>query len=99
MTVVINPLVTPLLFNALSQCSSARERALRLRALAEASLRQQLTGLPSQAPTLQIPAEARPAAQMASTEPDLQIIRFDENYGNDGAIASESLGDQFAAFF
>lgn len=40
MTVVINPLVSPLTHEALSTCRSARERAMRLRALAESALRQ-----------------------------------------------------------
>lgn len=44
MTVVINPLVSPLTHEALSTCRSARERAMRLRALAESALRQAATG-------------------------------------------------------
>ena len=42
MAVTINPLVSPLLYERLAQCATARERAAVLRALAEAMLRAQL---------------------------------------------------------
>jgi hypothetical protein len=42
MEVTINPLVSPLVYERLSQCVSARERAAVLRSLAEATLRREL---------------------------------------------------------
>jgi hypothetical protein len=45
MTVVINPLVSPLLFDALSSCKSARARASNFKALAGGMLREQLVDL------------------------------------------------------
>ncbi|MCX5543213.1 hypothetical protein M3A49_27630 [Paraburkholderia sp. CNPSo 3076] len=42
MTITINPLVSPLLYERLSRCTTARERAAVFRSLAEAELREQL---------------------------------------------------------
>lgn len=42
MTITINELVSPLLFERLSSCSSARRRAAVLKALAESALRKEL---------------------------------------------------------
>ncbi|MEX3991348.1 hypothetical protein AB4Y35_11265 [Paraburkholderia sp. EG286A] len=42
MTITINPLVSPLLYERLSSCTTPRERAAVFRSLAEAELREQL---------------------------------------------------------
>ena len=42
--VTINPLVSPLLYERLCRCASARERAAVLRSLAEATLLRELLG-------------------------------------------------------
>ncbi|WP_334033618.1 hypothetical protein [Burkholderia gladioli] len=65
MTITINELVSPLLFERLSSCSSARRRAAVLKALAESALRKEL---------IDQVASARPAvaaAAVASAMPRL----------------------------
>ncbi|MDN7805765.1 hypothetical protein [Burkholderia gladioli] len=57
MTITINELVSPLLFERLSSCSSARRRAAVLKALAESALRKEL---------IDQVASARPAVAAAA---------------------------------
>jgi hypothetical protein len=96
MTVVINPVITPLLFDALKNVPSARTRALLLKTLAENALRYQEAG------NTQTRDEA---SSIASTrrmpEPDegLQLIRVDDSSAIGHGVESESIRDQFASFF
>jgi hypothetical protein len=102
MTVVINPLVTPLLFEQLSACQSARRRAARLKALAEASLRQQLTPGLAYAPPPPTPSQATTnPADMAQPPSDegFQVLRIPDADGSSNEGESEPLADAFAGYF
>lgn len=101
MTVVINPLVSPLLHEALADCRTPRERAMRLRALAESALRE-----PSQqgrnngrAERVEPPQLERPRpVPVALQETGVQILRVEESATNGDGFASASLGEELAAF-
>jgi hypothetical protein len=102
MTVTINPLVSPLLHEALSRCRSARERAMRLRALAESALRE-----PSQRGRDDVPMHEarapvieRPRAVPAISPDDgVQILRVADFEKDATGLDSASLGNQLAEFF
>jgi len=71
MAVTINPLVSPLLYDRLSRCATARERAMVIRSLAEAALRGESTQHP-RSPHLQsvapVPARTAMSALPATEE-------------------------------
>ncbi|MFM0158234.1 hypothetical protein [Paraburkholderia sediminicola] len=102
MTIVINPLVSPLLHEALSGYRSARQRAIRLRALAESALREPThrarndgnTERP-QSPSFE---QTRPAAA-APEEAGVQILRVHDSATDGDGFASASLGEELAGFF
>jgi hypothetical protein len=99
MTVTINPLVSPLLFERLSACTSARQRATILRSLAEATLRQELTGYaraPAHATSAPAPAVAR--APAAIDADGFQLLRVDDS-GHESAGFGDELGGQLAGYF
>ncbi|KWK06015.1 hypothetical protein BGV52_18275 [Burkholderia ubonensis] len=104
MTITINELVSPLLFERLSTCPSARRRAAVLKSLAEAALRQELTGrgiaAPPAAATFAPPAP-RPAHSARNTGAgdieEFQVIRVGD--GNlDRAGFDDSLHDQLGTW-
>ncbi|CAG9255160.1 conserved hypothetical protein [Paraburkholderia unamae] len=90
MTVTINSLVSPLLFEKLSGCATPRERAILLRALAEAAIRRDLLGGGS---TIASDLGHRPAgiaaptqqAGLAHSQPTAQ-----ETFANRSALSVES---------
>ncbi|MDF0506412.1 hypothetical protein POK33_37300 [Burkholderia cenocepacia] len=97
MTITINELVTPLLFERLSSCPSARRRAAVLKALAESALRQELTGRAVAAPattaSLAVPTPRRDAAASAGSTVDrdeFQILSV-----GDGSLDRASFDDAF----
>ncbi|HDR8993771.1 MAG: hypothetical protein ACN6QT_12050 [Burkholderia contaminans] len=103
MTVTINPLVSPLLFERLSACTSARHRATILRSLAEATLRQELTGYvraPAQATphAYSAPAPAPVRAPAAVDAEGFQLLRVDDS-GHESAGFGDELGGQLAGYF
>ncbi|WP_325090398.1 hypothetical protein [Burkholderia contaminans] len=103
MTVTINPLVSPLLFERLSACTSARHRAAILKSLAETTLRQELTGYvhaPAQTKTQAYsppPAAAARAAGGIDNE-GFQVLRVDDS-GHESAGFGDELGGQLAGYF
>ncbi|MCR4471741.1 MULTISPECIES: hypothetical protein [unclassified Burkholderia] len=103
MTVTINPLVSPLLFERLSACTSARHRATILRSLAEATLRQELTGYaraPAQATTQTYsPPPAAAARTPAAVDNEgFQVLRVDDS-GHESSGFGDELGGQLAGYF
>ncbi|WP_321810269.1 MULTISPECIES: hypothetical protein [unclassified Burkholderia] len=105
MTITINELVSPLLFERLSACPSARRRAAVLKALAESALRQELTGqvrvvTPAVAAPLVTPASphATPArATGARNSDEFQVLSVGDG-SLDGAGFDDSLHDQLGAW-
>jgi hypothetical protein len=102
MTIVVNPLVTPLLFEQLQACKTARSRATRLKALAEASLRQQLTGRAAYDATPAKPSPT-PASTATTIEPPaddgFQVLRTSDVEGSTNEDESGSLANAFAGYF
>ena len=98
MTVVINPLISPMLFDALSGCRSARERAARFKALAESALRQQLAGRVSSVSTPDSTNAESITAQALTSPPDdgLQALHVSDSTGEDGRFATGSLCSELA---
>ncbi|KWB20909.1 hypothetical protein WL32_17460 [Burkholderia cepacia] len=105
MTITINELVSPLLFERLSTCPSARRRAAVLKALAESALRQELTGkalvvTPAVATPLASPASPQ-AMQARATGADdsdaFQVLSVGDG-SLDGASFDDSLHDQLGAW-
>ncbi|MBU9589479.1 hypothetical protein [Burkholderia multivorans] len=104
MTITINELVSPLLFERLSACSSARRRAALLKALAESALRHELTGRFVAAPTT-----AGRVAELASRQDtparSLNAVENDEfkvlsvgDGSDDRTTFDEALHDQLGAW-
>jgi len=103
MTVTINPLVSPLLFERLSACTSARQRAAILKSLAEATLRQELTGYaraPAQAtpPAYSPPAPASARAPATIDNEGFQLLQVDDSGHENGGFGDELRG-QLAGHF
>lgn len=97
MTITINELVSPLLFERLSSCPSARRRAAVLKALAESALRQELTGRAVAAPattaSLAVPTPRQDTAASAGSTVDrdeFQILSV-----GDGSLDRASFDDAF----
>ncbi|MXN76479.1 hypothetical protein GR157_17265 [Burkholderia sp. 4701] len=104
MTITINELVSPLLFERLTTYSSARRRAAVLKALAESALRHELTGhvvaAPPPAATMAEPTSRQdaPARKVSTVENDeFQVLRV-----GDGSLDrpgfDDSLQDQLGAW-
>ena len=105
MTITINELVSPLLFERLRTCPSARRRAAVLKALAESALRQELTGQPR----IVTPAVAAPPVTPASPlatqaratgahdDDAFQVLSVGDG-SLDGAGFDDSLHDQLGAW-
>ncbi|MCA7954243.1 hypothetical protein LGM43_28645 [Burkholderia seminalis] len=105
MTITINELVSPLLFERLSACPSARRRAAVLKALAESALRHELTGqalvvTPAVAAPLVAPTSPR-ATQACATGADegdaFQVLSVGDG-SLDGAGFADSLHDQLGVW-
>ncbi|KVK89423.1 hypothetical protein [Burkholderia sp. MSMB1498] len=95
MTITINELVSPLLFERLSACPTARRRAAVLKALAESALRLEMIGHVVAAPRVATPLPppaARQAPQLrdssAGDSEGFQVIRV-----GDGNLDSADFGD------
>ncbi|WP_175831173.1 hypothetical protein [Burkholderia cepacia] len=105
MTITINELVSPLLFERLSACPSARRRAAVLKALAESAIRQELTGqvravTPAVAEPLATPASphATPARTTGASDSDaFQVLSVGDG-SLDGAGFADSLHDQLGVW-
>ena len=104
MTITINELVSPLLFERLSSCSSARRRAAVLKALAESALRQELTGhVVAAPPTAAAPAvptprqdvSARPVGTVENDE--FQVLSVGDG-SHDRTSFDDALHDQLGAW-
>ncbi|HKR42912.1 MAG TPA: hypothetical protein VJU59_25075 [Paraburkholderia sp.] len=84
MTITINPLVSPLLYERLSLCTTPRERATIFRSLAEAELREQLmqrtraSQLGSALSTSAHPKTSRLSAKDASATEGYQTLATDD---------------------
>lgn len=102
MTVVINPLVSPLLHADLMRCRGPRERAMRLRAAAEAGIRAVLQRAPSEPVLLQAEAPAAgapPLSPVVHQEAAVAILRVHDPVIRDDGLASTSLEDELANYF
>ncbi|PCE30278.1 hypothetical protein [Burkholderia ubonensis] len=104
MTITINELVSPLLFERLSTCPSARRRAAVLKSLAEAALRQELTGhgitAPPAAATFATPTprQAPPARNTdAGGSEEFQMLRVGDG-SLDRVGFDDSLNDQLGTW-
>ncbi|RQV14908.1 hypothetical protein DF039_20900 [Burkholderia cenocepacia] len=104
MTITINELVSPLLFERLSSCPSARRRAAVLKALAESALRQELTGqaVAAPAPTapLATPTPRQDAAARANSTVDhdeFQVLSVGDG-SLDRTSFDDALHDQLGAW-
>ncbi|WP_323122487.1 hypothetical protein [Burkholderia alba] len=103
MTITINELVSPLLFERLSTCSSARRRAAVLKALAESALRHELTGHVVTAPPPAILGDAPPrqdalARQVSTVENDeFQVLSVGDG-SHDRTSFDDALHDQLGAW-
>ncbi|WP_175958044.1 hypothetical protein [Burkholderia sp. BCC0405] len=102
MTITINELVSPLLFERLSACPSARRRAALLKALAESALRQELTGRgggASLAPVVTQPSRQSEPVRPSSTGGGEGFEVLSVGDGSlDGARFDESLHEQLGAW-
>lgn len=84
MEITINPLVSPLLYERLSRCTSARERATVFRSLAEAHLREEwmqrtrASHLRSVLPASAHPTTSRLSANDAIATGDFQTLSVDD---------------------
>ncbi|WP_175773001.1 hypothetical protein [Paraburkholderia phenazinium] len=100
MTVVINPLISPLLFDVLAGCGSARERAARLKALAESALRQQLTGRMEAIPAGESKGAGTAMAYSAGgIDEALQVLQVSDGTNDNRGFSGDSLGHEMASFF
>ena len=104
MTITINELVSPLLFERLNSCPSARRRAAVLKALAEAALRQELTGhavaAPASTAPLATPTPRRDAAARAGSAVDhgeFQVVSVGDG-SLDRTSFDDGLHDQLGAW-
>ncbi|AOJ10086.1 hypothetical protein [Burkholderia mayonis] len=104
MTITINELVSPLLFERLSACSSARRRAAVLKALAESALRQELTEhvvpAPPRAAALAEPTPRQDvSAHKVSTaeNEEFQVLSVGDG-SHDRTTFDEALHDQLGAW-
>ncbi|WP_175657486.1 hypothetical protein [Burkholderia ambifaria] len=104
MTITINELVSPLLFERLSSCPSARRRAAVLKALAEAALRQELTGhavaAPASTAPLATPTPRRDAAARVGSAVDhgeFQVLSVGDG-SLDRTSFDDGLHDQLGAW-
>ncbi|VWC46890.1 hypothetical protein BLA23254_07430 [Burkholderia lata] len=107
MTITINELVSPLLFERLSACPSARRRAALLKALAESALRQELTGrggVASLAPVATAPFATQPSRQFEPVRPSstgdnegFEVLSVGDG-SHDGARFDDSLHEQLGAW-
>ncbi|RXV64483.1 hypothetical protein D1006_39845 [Burkholderia stabilis] len=104
MTVTINELVSPLLFERLSACSSARRRAAVLKALAESALRHELTGhvvaasQPAAILAEPAPRQGAPARQVDTVENDeFQVLSVGDG-SHDRTSFDDALHDQLGAW-
>ncbi|WP_321891000.1 MULTISPECIES: hypothetical protein [Burkholderia cepacia complex] len=104
MTITINELVSPLLFERLSSCPSARRRAAVLKALAESALRQELTGravaAPATAASLAAPTPRQDAAARAGSTVDhdeFQVLSVGDG-SLDRTSFDDALHDQLGAW-
>ncbi|MBN3776578.1 hypothetical protein G3O06_03235 [Burkholderia sp. Ac-20345] len=105
MTITINELVSPLLFERLRACPSARRRAAVLKALAESALRQELTGhvlaaSPAAAAPLvtsELPQTAPTRTTAARDNDEFQVLHVGDG-SFDGAGFDPSLHDQLGAW-
>ncbi|MCP3708959.1 hypothetical protein M3I54_18510 [Paraburkholderia sp. CNPSo 3274] len=84
MTMTINPLVSPLLYERLSRCTTPRERAMIFRSLAEAQLREKLmqrtqaSQLGSALPTPAHPTTSRLSVNDAIATQGFQSLSADD---------------------
>ncbi|MFL9995254.1 hypothetical protein PQR34_32345 [Paraburkholderia sediminicola] len=102
MTIVINPLVSPLLHEALSGYRSARQRAMRLRALAESALREPTQRTRDAGNTQQpdLTALERPGpAPVVPQETGVQVLRIHESATGADGLASGSFREELAGYF
>ncbi|MGS0896857.1 hypothetical protein ACVBGC_30630 [Burkholderia stagnalis] len=104
MTITINELVSPLLFERLSSCPSARRRAAVLKALAESALRHELTGHVVAAPpppailAEPAPRQDAPARQMKTVEADdFQVLSVGDG-SHDRSSFDDALHDQLGTW-
>ncbi|MGG2041485.1 MULTISPECIES: hypothetical protein [unclassified Burkholderia] len=104
MTITINELVSPLLFERLSSCASARRRAAVLKALAESALRAELIGQvapvppPLAAVTSPTPRQEVPVRPVSTPENDeLRVLRVGDGT-NDRTSFDDALHDQLGAW-
>lgn len=108
MTVTVNPLVSPKLFQRLRACSSPRERAIVFRALAEARLWDETMGNahpvergapdPREAPTVPVPnRQDRPVPQEAA--PSQTAATRSATTESRIPIAPSTTGSEMAASF
>ncbi|AIV73856.1 hypothetical protein X994_6379 (plasmid) [Burkholderia pseudomallei] len=104
MTITINELVSPLLFERLSSCSSARRRAAVLKALAESALRRELTGHavapppPAANPAAPAPRQDPPARQVNAVENDEFLVLSVGDGSHDRTSFDDALHDQLGAW-
>lgn len=102
MTITINRLVAPLLYDALAGCRSPRQRAMRLRALAESALREpaQRGSHDVSPPQTVRTAIVAPRAELdASPQTDIQILRVAEVEAGAHDPATDSLADELSGYF
>jgi hypothetical protein len=84
MEITINALVSPLLYDRLSHCATARERAAVFRSLAEAHLREEsmqrtrTSNLRTVLPTSAHPTTSRLSANDAIATEDFQTLSVDD---------------------
>ncbi|WP_321912868.1 MULTISPECIES: hypothetical protein [unclassified Paraburkholderia] len=104
MEITINPLVSPLLYERLNRCTSARERATVFRSLAEAHLREELMQrtralrLGSGLPTSVHPTPSSLSANDAIATEGFQTLSVDDTAHLPPEF-SEELVKQLAAYF
>ncbi|MFX1695327.1 hypothetical protein [Paraburkholderia sp. A1RO-1] len=103
MEITINPLVSPLLYERLSRCTTARERAAVFRSLAEARLREELmqrtraSHLGSVLPASAHPTTTRLSANDAIATEGFQTLSVDDTAHLSPRFSVE-LVNQLAAY-
>lgn len=96
MTVVINPLVSPLLFAALAPFRSPRARAMQLRSLAEATLLQRMQTAHG---TATAPPDLRPRSGPVMLTPDgFHVLDAPDTATGEFGISPDALADQLGGF-
>ncbi|SFK03588.1 hypothetical protein SAMN05192543_1173 [Paraburkholderia megapolitana] len=96
MTVIVNPLVSPLLFAALAPFSSPRARAMQLRSLAEATLLQRMQTAHGTAMVALDPRHS--SGQTIPTPNDVHILEVPDASTGELGISPDALADQLGGF-